>query len=389
MSNTYKLGDICDISIGRTPSRGNHRFWDSRKETENIWLSIADLGKSDENYFVNDSSEYLTDSGASSFRAVPEGTLLMSFKLTIGRLAFAGRELRTNEAIAALVPKSGKNLDKKFLFYSLMAKNWDQIAGSDVKVKGKTLNKQKISAIEIEVPSLQSQTNVVQKLDAAFEELRTLEAEVLEQEIKTVEFYEVSVMSKFFGKDSPKRALGTALEIERSFSRTKDVPYLGMEDMTSNQLYLARVPEVKQVKSQTFAFNDSHILYGRLRPYLNKVVVPEFSGHCSTEIFPLKVRDGNDRDFFGRLISSRTICEQINETCTGARMPRANMDSVMTLEVPIPEPHDQKRIAGELELLDLEMALYRDNVQAKKDAVAELRTSILKTYLQAVNDAAE
>jgi restriction endonuclease S subunit len=387
MSATYKLGDVCDISIGRTPSRGNHRFWDSRKETQNVWLSIADLGKSDDNYVVNDSSEYLTGTGASSFRAVPAGTLLMSFKLTIGRLAFAGPELRTNEAIAALIPKSDEKLDKKFLFYSLMAKNWDQIAGSDVKVKGKTLNKQKLAAVEIEVPTLSAQANIVQKLDAAFEELRTLEAEVLEQEIKTVEFYEVSVMSKFFGKDFPKRAFGTALEIERSFSKTKEIPYLGMEDMTSNQLYLATVPEVKQVKSQTFTFNDNHILYGRLRPYLNKVVIPEFSGHCSTEVFPLRVKDGNDRDFFGRLISSRTICEQINQTCTGARMPRANMEAVMKVEVPIPKPEEQKRIAGELELLDLEMAMYRDNVQAKKDSVAELRTSILKTYLQAVNDA--
>ena len=388
MGNLQKLGSVCDISIGRTPARGNARLWDTKKESQNIWLSIADLAITDDNFMVTDSSEYISDSAAAAFKPVPTGTLLMSFKLTIGRLAFAGKELRTNEAIAALIPKSEQNLNNKFLFYSLMSKDWDQIAGADVKVKGKTLNKQKMAEIELEIPSIEAQLAIVAKLDLAFEEIRVLESQIEEQSAKTEEFYEVSVMSKFFDGKYSRKALNTAMSIERSFSKTKDVPYLGMEDITSGQLYLATTPLAKQVKSQTFSFNDSHVLYGRLRPYLNKVLIPDFTGHCSTEIFPLKVNEGNDRHFMGRLISSRTICEQINETCTGARMPRANMDAVMQLQVPIPNLEEQVRIAGELEALDIEMSLFRENVQAKKSAVDELRMSILKSTLQGVSNAA-
>jgi type I restriction enzyme S subunit len=176
MENLKTLGELCTISIGRTPARANHRFWDPNKKTNNIWLSIADLGRADSNAVISDSSEYLSDVGASTFSAVPAGTLLMSFKLTIGRLAFAGVDLRTNEAIAALIPLDPNEIDTRFLYYMLMSKDWDAIAGSDVKVKGKTLNKQKLGVIPISYPSIEIQRQVVEKLDGLMDEFQGVEA---------------------------------------------------------------------------------------------------------------------------------------------------------------------------------------------------------------------
>lgn len=190
MENLKTLGELCTISIGRTPARANHRFWDPSKQTKNIWLSIADLGRADANAVISDSSEYVSDIGASSFPAVPAGTLLMSFKLTIGRLAFAGTDLRTNEAIAALIPKDPKEIDTRFLYYSLMAKDWDAIAGSDVKVKGKTLNKQKLGVIPVSFPSLEMQKQIVAKLDGLMEEFQGVEALVKLQQASLSELKE-------------------------------------------------------------------------------------------------------------------------------------------------------------------------------------------------------
>ncbi|MBU1657715.1 hypothetical protein KKG72_01510 [bacterium] len=63
------------------------------------------------------------------------------------------------------------------------------------------------------------------------------------------------------------------------------------------------------MKSSTFYFNDEHVLYGRLRPYLNKVLLPDFEGHCSTEIFPIKPKKNIlDRRFlFQWLIATETM----------------------------------------------------------------------------------
>ncbi|MBU0701816.1 restriction endonuclease subunit S [bacterium] len=117
---TKKLGHLCEIELGKTPSRANKAFWDEKRETNNVWLSIADLLNADDNIVV-DSKEYLSDKGAAISKTVRKGTLLVSFKLMLGRLAFAGHDLFTNEAIAALTIFNERELSKEFLFTSCIS----------------------------------------------------------------------------------------------------------------------------------------------------------------------------------------------------------------------------------------------------------------------------
>lgn len=170
MWQTLKLSDIVDISIGKTPPRGDKRYWDREKDTKNIWLSIADMNSATDG-FVSDSKEYVSNAGAALFKPVPAGTLIMSFKLSIGKLAFTACELRTNEAIAALEIKNENQITKEYLKHFLSSRNWDKIAGDDAKVKGKTLNKAKLKELEVVVPPLAEQHRIVAKLDAAFDEI--------------------------------------------------------------------------------------------------------------------------------------------------------------------------------------------------------------------------
>ena len=164
---TKKLGDLCQIELGKTPSRSNGTFWDREKTTTNVWLSIADLLNSEDN-IVSDSKEYVSGKGAKICKVVKSGTLLVSFKLTLGRLAFAGRDLFTNEAIAALTIKSKKDLSKEFLFYFLSYFDWNSATDGDVKIKGRTLNKEKLKEILIPLPPLMGQQRIVAILDEAF-----------------------------------------------------------------------------------------------------------------------------------------------------------------------------------------------------------------------------
>ena len=148
-----RLGELCQIELGKTPYRGDKSNWDTEKETENVWLSIADLLNTDGN-FVSDSKEYITDKASNISKVVTGGTLLLSFKLTLGRLAFAGKDLYTNEAIAALTIRNEKEIDKYFLYYFLSWFDWNAAAEGDVKVKGKTLNKAKLKKIEVQLPKI-------------------------------------------------------------------------------------------------------------------------------------------------------------------------------------------------------------------------------------------
>lgn len=163
---TEPLGEIVHITIGKTPPRGDSKYWDSSKSTGNVWLSIADMKRAEGNK-VFDSSEYISDLGASLFKPVPKGTLIVSFKLTLGRLAFADIDLYTNEAIAAL-HNDQKKITNEYLYFYLLMFNWTDFAKADMKVKGLTLNKAKLKKIPIYYPeSIDKQREITQHLDYA------------------------------------------------------------------------------------------------------------------------------------------------------------------------------------------------------------------------------
>ena len=170
-----KLGDLCEIELGKTPARADKKFWDEKRETNNVWLSIADLLNAEDNVVI-DSKEYLSDKGAAISKTVRKGTLLASFKLTLGRLAFAGRDLFTNEAIAALTIFNERELTKEFLFYFLHFFDWRKAAENDVKLKGMTLNKAKLKELCVHFPSPSEQRRIVGILDKAFDGIATAKA---------------------------------------------------------------------------------------------------------------------------------------------------------------------------------------------------------------------
>lgn len=98
-----KAEDFYTINIGKTPPRAERQWFSESKEGNKIWISISDMGTC--GAFISDSKEYLTPEAQSKFNVVmvPQGTVLLSFKLTIGRVAIADTELTTNEAIARFI----------------------------------------------------------------------------------------------------------------------------------------------------------------------------------------------------------------------------------------------------------------------------------------------
>lgn len=144
--------------------------------------------------------------------------------------------------------------------------------------------------------------------------------------------------------------LGDVCALDKQSYGGSSLPYIGMEDVDSGgtgRFFGSR--EAQTVKSNTFQFGPQHLLYGRLRPYLNKVLLPDFEGHCSTEIFPVLCKDELDRSFLFYWLTSASVVEKINKTCTGARMPRANFKEVLKFNFRLPPLEEQKRIVAILD----------------------------------------
>ncbi len=145
-----------------------------------------------------------------------------------------------------------------------------------------------------------------------------------------------------------------------------DLRYIGLESIESgNGLFvdgvLSKTPETPLANS--FRFGSEHVLYGKLRPYLNKVVTPTFEGKCSTEIIPLLPRTGVDRAFLGYFLRSQKTVDSISAKTAGARMPRADMDFVFSLTMPLPPIPEQRRI---VDLLSRAEGIVRLRREAEK-----------------------
>ena len=128
------------------------------------------------------------------------------------------------------------------------------------------------------------------------------------------------------------------------------LPFVGLENVGSGTgvLDLDAGSRVGNRKSTAFLFDERHVLYGKLGPYLNKVATPEFAGCCSTELVPLLPKEGVDRDFLAHVLRRNETVAFAMASVTGTRMPRADMKILMSMRTPFPPLDEQRRIAGVL-----------------------------------------
>jgi len=145
------------------------------------------------------------------------------------------------------------------------------------------------------------------------------------------------------------KKLGEVCAFDKDQGIHKGLPYVGLEHIESHTARFTGALEPQVVKSATFRFSTEHVLYGRLRPYLNKALAPDFEGHCSTEIFPLKPAPNLSREYLLYWLLAGETMERINATCSGARMPRADMNEVLDFDFPLPPLPEQQRIVGILD----------------------------------------
>lgn len=163
-----KLSDIYDLQMGKTPARKTPEFWNGN----NAWVSISDMG-TDEKY-IGTTRESITDEAIkrTGIKVVPKGTLLMSFKLSVGKVGITATDIYTNEAIMAFIDKGKYDVDIDFMYHLFQAIDWT--IGTNKAVKGLTLNKAVLSEKIIDLPPLNIQRKIAKTLDDLDEAKSTL-----------------------------------------------------------------------------------------------------------------------------------------------------------------------------------------------------------------------
>ncbi len=152
--NKFLLGEIAEIKKGFTPSTQNEEFWNDGKY---LWLSIADMNKK----YLTETSKKITEKAIKNRAIIPKNTLVMSFKLTIGKLAILKEDMFTNEAIASFNWKN-KKISTEYMYFYLKSINIKKY-GSQA-AKGITLNNETLNSIPVYLPDLNKQKEIVEIL---------------------------------------------------------------------------------------------------------------------------------------------------------------------------------------------------------------------------------
>ena len=167
-----KADDFYQINIGKTPPRKEHK-WFSTNPADKIWVSIANMGNS--GIFISDSSEYLTKEAVDRHNIimVPRNTILLSFKLTVGRVAIADKELTTNEAIARFILSDDKYMEYLYLYL----KNFDYNSLGSTSSIATAVNSKTIKGMQMLQPSDKIIDAFHIQVNPIFEKIRSLTKE--------------------------------------------------------------------------------------------------------------------------------------------------------------------------------------------------------------------
>ena len=255
----YALSELFTLQMGKTPSRDNSSYWE---KSENNWISIADLTNSGK--YISNTKETLSDSAVaeSGIKKIPANTVIMSFKLSLGKVAITEKEMYSNEAIMAFIDKGVEKISPEYLYYLLRAKDWSK--GTNKAVMGATLNKATLSTIKIQLHEYDNQLEIVNMLNRVSSSIdfRKQQLTKLDELIKArfVEMFGDMLLNSLEWPEKPLEGLADIVSgITKGRKTTEtgliEVPYMavsnvksGYIDWTTIKTILATKQEIEQYR---------------------------------------------------------------------------------------------------------------------------------------------
>jgi len=371
----YALGDICEIVSGSTPKTNIEEYWNGDIK----WITPAELDE--ESYIINDTARKITKvavekTGISSF---PKGTVLLSSRAPIGKVAIAGCEMYCNQGFKNLICK--EKVYNRYLYWFLK-RNTKYLNSLGRGATFKEISKQIVSEIEINLPEMEHQKMIVEILEKLMKiiRLRKLEIKKLEK-LKNARFVEM------FG--NPVRN-SKNWNTEKLCSIAPINKYNGDIDTINGKVWLLNLDMIEsctgnivdflyefenRITSSTIKFDENCVLYSKLRPYLNKVVIPERKGYATSELVSMSTEKIN-KYFLANLLRQDSFVNFSNATAYGAKMPRASMDLIKNFDVINPPTELQNQFGK----LVIEVEKSKVEVQRALDEAQLLFDSLMQKY---------
>ncbi len=396
-----RFGNIADYSLGRTPPRRDKKYWENSIIP---WVSIADMK---DNYIIKDTKEKVSQEALREIfknNVVQKNTLLMSFKLTIGRTAILGIDAEHNEAIISIHPKA--NADKMFLFYYLPSVDYVQY--QDKAIKGNTLNKSKINRILVPLPPLLEQqkiSSVLSKIQQAIEQ----QGKILQitKELKK------SLMNKLFneglhGEEQKETEIGLIPKSWRVENIVNIVEKTKQADPTKNPSLNFKYIDVSGVSNVSLKIVDyktykgadapsrarkiiqtDDVIFATVRPTLKRIAYIEniFDREiCSTAFCVLRSKkDVLFSRYLYYCVQREEFIEELAKLERGASYPAITDNNIRDQKIPLPKIEEQQEIANILFNVDKKITQSESQKQTLRDLFKTMLNQLMTGRVRVKN----
>jgi type I restriction enzyme M protein len=377
-----KLGDACNILIGGTPSRTVNEYF----QGENLWVSISEMSGEK----IYDTKEKITDIAVqkSNVKLIPAGTTLLSFKLSIGKTAIAGRDLYTNEAIAGLIPKNKTELRDDYLFQIFSAKLIDLEKGS-FNTFGKSLNSGFLKdSVKIPLPPLAIQQKIVDECQTVDNEVASAKASIaqaksdIEQIMSGVHRANHSLVK--LGEIASK--IGSGATPTGGESAYKDsgitlIRSMNVYDSEFNLKGLAFIDEEQAKKLNNVTVEENDILFNITGASVARCCIAPneyLPARVNQHVAIIRLKSGILAKYVQKVLVSEKSKKVLLHDASGASTREAITKTMLEeFKIPLPTLLEQQTIVTQIEALEAKITqaqMVIDGSKARKEAV-------LKSYL--------
>jgi type I restriction enzyme S subunit len=162
-------------------------------------------------------------------------------------------------------------------------------------------------------------------------------------------------------------------------AENRNARYVGLEHIVSGESQLRGVGKASDVKSTKSKFLPGDILYGKLRPYLNKVATPDFPGICSTDILVLRPEKQIENGFVEAVLRTDRFIDFATKSSSGINLPRTSFEKIAPFEFWLAPAKEQRRIAAKLRRLLTRERKLRKQLEALPALIQQYRAAVLET----------
>lgn len=351
-----KLGEVCEIVGGSTPKTNEPSYWDG----EHYWVTPAEL---DGAKYISSTSRTITDEGVKSahLQLLPSGTVLLSSRAPIGKVAITTTPMYCNQGFKNLVCST--KLHNEFVYWFLYHRK-EYLNSLGTGATFKEISKRVVEQIPIPVPPREEQERIVEILDREFERIDVLKANAEQNLQHAKDLFQAALKQELQPKEGWVTAsLNDLYDVRDGTHDSPKYTQQGYPFVTSKNLKDGKIDmsDVKYISKEDYdKINErskvdvGDILFAMIGSNLgHPALVVDEPNYAIKNVALFKVPSSQSSRLLLYLLSSDLIMDKINKEKSGSSQPFVSLKYLRTFKVSIPmEYEQQEELALRIERLD-------------------------------------